>query len=446
MSHGVLQILIQQSILFSAAVLIAALLRIACLRGLGASAAYMSWLAVPLMLLASALPQPSAGGGPAPVLPQALLAVRAAVQVPVLPDTSARAALAPALLFAWALGAAVIALTLGLRQWRFARRLRRAEDQTHWSLPAGSSPGVIGLWSMRLGLPVDFEQRFSAEEQALILAHEAVHARRHDNAWNLLGSVLCAMHWFNPLAWWALARMRADQELSCDAAVLASADAPEPSLYARTLLKSHTDQPLPELVSMWRPSHPLIERVSLLAKHRPQAARRRLGCALVLGCSLMAAGIVYASQLRPEAPGASEAPLPLRHSKTIAPGYNALTYEVSTQFNGGLPWPQVETLLMRKGSSDAKIAYLTEGPKGGAPEWCVELSIIQNADNSMRVTGRLRDPACKTVLAGPMPVVQDGKTVTRMAGMTPAGLPFVVELLSRRDLDEAAAEDAEARR
>ena len=56
--------------------------------------------------------------------------------------------------------------------------------------------------------------------QALILAHEQIHARRRDGLWRLLAQGFVAVFWFNPLAWIAMACFRQDQELACDAAVL----------------------------------------------------------------------------------------------------------------------------------------------------------------------------------------------------------------------------------
>jgi hypothetical protein len=171
------------------------------------------------------------------------------------------------------------------RQWSLARLGER--------LPAGSSPALVGLLSPRIALPIDFEQRFTSEERELILAHEAVHQTRLDNLWNLLSTLLVALHWWNPLAWWAARRLQADQELACDAAVL-TARPDCGSTYVRALLAAHNLQPRPApIASRWASAHPLVERIAML-KHPLQATRRRT---VLMGCTIVACfGLAWVSQ------------------------------------------------------------------------------------------------------------------------------------------------------
>src|ERR1019366_6146319 len=103
----------------------------------------------------------------------------------------------------------------------------------------------------RIVLPRDFDSAFDAEERRLMLLHEGVHLRRADNAWNLLATALLVLHWFNPVAWWAWRCLRADQETSCDAAVL-RAEAPGAlSVYAGALLKVQGVALAPPLATSW---------------------------------------------------------------------------------------------------------------------------------------------------------------------------------------------------
>jgi hypothetical protein len=176
------------------------------------------------------------------------------------------------------------------RQWRLARFGGR--------LPVGSSPALVGLMRPYIALPIDFERRFTPEERELILAHEAVHLARRDNLWNLLASVLLALHWWNPLAWWAARRMQADQELACDAAVLRHRPASTPT-YTRALLAAHALRaPTAPMASRWVSAHPLIERIAML--NRPKALTRR-HLLLLTGCLLCTAGLAWAAQAGPAA-------------------------------------------------------------------------------------------------------------------------------------------------
>src|SRR6185312_5688002 len=108
----------------------------------------------------------------------------------------------------------------------------------------------------RIVLPADFEQRYSDVEQTLILAHEAMHARRLDGWWCLLGRVVAAGFWLHPLARWALSALRHDQELACDAAVLRDHGAQRRS-YAQAMLTAQSAAIALAVGCPWSPRHPV---------------------------------------------------------------------------------------------------------------------------------------------------------------------------------------------
>lgn len=279
MTERWLALLLQQAALLSAGILGLAVLR-PLLQRLGAGALYAAWLVLPLLLLTPALPRP--GTEPLQVV---LQATGTTALAPLVAMTTPTASSATAALVLWLGGAAGVLLWQAWRQWAVSRLGPR--------LPAGSSPALVGLLRPRVLLPVDFEQRFAPAERALILAHEDVHRRRHDNAWNLLACLLGALHWWNPLVGWAARRLRADQELACDAAVLA-AQPQGRTTYARALLAAHDLHALgAPLASRWGTHHPLVERMAML--NRPRTLSRRTGLALALA-GLAATGLAYAAQ------------------------------------------------------------------------------------------------------------------------------------------------------
>jgi len=68
-----------------------------------------------------------------------------------------------------------------------------------------------------------------------VLLHELAHVRRRDCLTQWLPQVICALHWFNPLAWLARSQMLSESERACDDAVLrAGASGPD---FARDLLE-----------------------------------------------------------------------------------------------------------------------------------------------------------------------------------------------------------------
>ena len=282
MNEALLAALLRQAVLLSFAVGLLSIAR-PLLKRLGAGAAYAAWLLVPALMLTPVLPRPAQE--PLPVVLQATGTPTPAA----LPALSAPTASVAALWLApWLGGALLVIAVQARRQWRLARLGTR--------LPAGTSPALVGLLRPRIALPADFEQRFAPAERELILAHEQVHRDRLDNFWNLLACTLTALHWWNPLAWWAARRMRADQELACDAAVLASRPGAVAD-YTRALLAAHNLTPNgAPLASRWGTTHPLVERIAML-KH-PRTLTRRRVASLGLGL-LSAAGLAWAAQTAP---------------------------------------------------------------------------------------------------------------------------------------------------
>jgi TonB family protein len=68
-----------------------------------------------------------------------------------------------------------------------------------------------------------------------VLLHELAHVRRRDCLTQWLPQAICALHWFNPLAWLARSQMLCESERACDDAVLhAGATGPD---FARDLFE-----------------------------------------------------------------------------------------------------------------------------------------------------------------------------------------------------------------
>ena len=275
MADAVLRGLLLQTLTLSLAVVFVRVLQATLIRRLGAAAAYLCWLLVPVAMVAVALPHPVVDA----------LAVRIDVAAvtpawaskPAIERVAGKSVVVPEIVGAWAVGVALFAGLLVLRQRRFESLVEAPSPDAAPMLPAGAGPAVLGVWRRRIVLPQDFAGAFDAEERRLMLLHEGVHLRRADNAWNLLGSTLLVLHWFNPIAWWAWRRLRADQEMSCDAAVLRGEPPRSLAVYTGALLKVQGVAFAPPLATSWLSTHPLVERVRMLQLHRISSARHRAG-------------------------------------------------------------------------------------------------------------------------------------------------------------------------
>ncbi|GIO70322.1 M56 family metallopeptidase [Paenibacillus cookii] len=110
------------------------------------------------------------------------------------------------------------------------------------------SPCLYGLWKPRVYLPEDICTIADPNQLTHILMHELVHYKRKDLWFNSLWALSVGMHWYNPLVWLSVRKMKADQEVACDSKVLETLGEREDLPYGRTLLmlsRSFSQQPPP---------------------------------------------------------------------------------------------------------------------------------------------------------------------------------------------------------
>lgn len=289
---------LRASLAGSAAIVAMLLLRRPLRRAFGTQVAYAAWVCVPLVAAAT-LP-------PAPVRPLAALEGIVRIGPPQAAPAMAAAAFdpRPLLLGLWLAGTLLAAAWFALQQRRYLRSLgalvARDERRVVQSDCVFAGPALVGAWRPRIVLPADFERHYDERERALILAHERVHLARGDAWANALVVLLRSLNWFNPLLHYAAARFRFDQELACDAAVIALfPEARRP--YADAMLKVQlAGQPRQELRlpvgCRWPSDRTLKERILMLKHPRPARATRYAGLSLVAAVSLAFAWTAWASQ------------------------------------------------------------------------------------------------------------------------------------------------------
>lgn len=299
MASDALSELIQATLALTVALVLVAALRHPLRRWLGAQAVYASWAMVPLATLAVLLPARSGGT----VLPAVAGFTQA---LPGLAAADASLPVAALVLGVWLLGAMALGTLMLVRQRRFQRSVCRqpaqAHDQSAWATPA-----VAGLLRPRIVLPADFAARYTPDEQRLVIAHEQLHIERGDIPAQALATLLRCVFWFHPLVHAAAARFRFDQELACDAAVVARfPDARR--RYGDAMLKTQLAGFGLPVGCHWQSSHPLKERVAMLKQTLPSPRRRRVAAALIASMLALASVVAWAAQ--PAQPAEPEAATP----------------------------------------------------------------------------------------------------------------------------------------
>lgn len=103
-------------------------------------------------------------------------------------------------------------------------------------------PMTIGIACPAIVIPGNWNT-WPRDRLRFVMLHELAHIKRLDVLFQSIARVACAVYWFNPLAWYALHRMRFDCELACDDQVISSGE--PSSAYAGELI---------EIARIYRPS------------------------------------------------------------------------------------------------------------------------------------------------------------------------------------------------
>jgi beta-lactamase regulating signal transducer with metallopeptidase domain len=143
-----------------------------------------------------------------------------------------------------------------------------------------------------------------------VLLHELAHVARYDCLTQTIAGAVCAIYWFNPLAWIAASRLVAERERACDDAVLAGgADGPE---YAEQLLDvARTPRPHGVLtwatVAMARRSQLEGRLLAILDPDLPRRVpTRAVAAAFVVFLCVVVPSLAYRPSARASAPTGAE--------------------------------------------------------------------------------------------------------------------------------------------
>jgi len=390
---------------------------------LGAAAVYALWLLVPLGVALccwpahrQAVPMKMAALATVPGLPAALA-----------PASSAAAPqLAMLSIWVWLLGGATSAILLCARQHAFTRALhplQRVGEDTWIATRSDAGPMLVGLLRPRIVLPADYATRYTAQEQAAILAHERMHRRRGDLWWNALCAALRCAFWFHPLVAGTQRACLADQELACDSAVLGQGGH-APQIYAHALLKTQSAAGAPLGCAMQAAS-PLRERILNLGR-RGSPRRVRVLVALLLAAAAAAGGqLTWAASAEvviQATPGIDQDTPPIQKGSTMkhrfktalplglaalvagsgAHGQTAAhTTAYGVKMDIGIHGEQAAPRLLVK----EKEPFAVAGEHAGK-SWRVEFTLDRTPDHMVRLSGK---------------IVEDGKTIAMPVLVGPLG-------------------------
>ncbi len=206
-------------------------------------------------------------------------------------------------LFVWASGAALLGLWFLFCNLRYGRQLRAGvlraiapkEGRPAVRLTQTAlSPCLFGLFPPAIYVTMDCAQ----DEQLLhhCAEHEYTHYLHRDHIWAVLRGVCLALHWFNPLVWWAAALSRTDAELFCDEDTVHRLGEDARVDYGRSLIRMTCREridPLSAATTMSGRGGQLKTRIISITKHPktaiPVLIFVLLLCAAAVGCTMTGA-------------------------------------------------------------------------------------------------------------------------------------------------------------
>ena len=179
------------------------------------------------------------------------------------------------------------------------RRNRTVHSYENCPLPVYTSDAVDTPCLFGLFRPAVYLTSEAASDEATTrhaVEHELTHYIHKDHIWAILRGVCLAVHWYNPLVWWAAILSRNDAELACDEATIRRLGESERAAYGRTLIGLTCEKRtalLNTATTMTGSGKSIKERIALIAKKPKMAVYTLVAviliAAIAVGCTFTGA-------------------------------------------------------------------------------------------------------------------------------------------------------------
>lgn len=251
-------------------------------------------------------------------------------------------------------------------------------------VPSLHSPALYGIVRPVLLIPAGLMDHFDPRQRRFVLLHELVHLKSHDVLIGTIAWVLNAIHWFNPVLWYAATRFRADREVACDARVLQITDRTSAAEYGQTiltLLETAINHPLrhPGAAAMLGSRSSVHRRILQITNpHRPGHAWSFLALLLVLG-------IASVTLTRAQSPSSSATREPL-----IINVFDIRDLIVDRNY--GDPGPEIDSWPITSGpSTNATVQASSGGPTTSSTRQRLVDAVIKQIQAAVDPTGWSND-------------------------------------------------------
>lgn len=220
-------------------------------------------------------------------------------------------------------GAAAVALVFAASWVRFSRQVRRGRE--YLSVPGAPvrvfiSGGVDTPCLFGFIRPAVYIPSAVAADATLLrhaLEHEFSHYRQRDHIWCVVRCACLALHWYDPLVWYAAHLSKRDCELACDEATVSRLGEAERANYGRSLIDLTTSSARGASVatSMCAGPSELKDRIKMLTR------RKHSVIALVLAALLTVTATACSFV------GGDASPAPNSFTGTLTPSENDSAFD-----------------------------------------------------------------------------------------------------------------------
>ncbi|EJE7233968.1 M56 family metallopeptidase [Clostridium sporogenes] len=156
------------------------------------------------------------------------------------------------------------------------------------------TPCIFGVLKPKIYIP---KYKYSTNDYKYlshIFLHELVHYKRKDLIYNFLGTIAILIHWFNPIIWFVVKRMKLQREYACDTYVLEILDKEESIEYGMTLINFSKfisgSRKVPQLAVFFETKNQIKRRIKMIKNFKKGSYR--MSAAAVI-CCVLAGGIVF---------------------------------------------------------------------------------------------------------------------------------------------------------
>ncbi|KEJ00098.1 beta-lactamase regulatory protein [Clostridium botulinum A2B7 92] len=220
----------------------------------------------------------------------------------------------------WLVGVFSIALFFSIILWKFKVRISNLEQirdpeivslleeckkklSINRSIPIYAcddfkAPCIFGVLKPKIYIP---KYKYSTNDYKYlshIFLHELIHYKRKDLIYNFLGTITILIHWFNPIIWFIVKRMKLQREYACDTYVLEILGKEESIEYGMTLINFSklisSSQKAPQLVIFFETKNQIKRRIKMIKNFKKGSYR--MSAAAVI-CCVLAGGIVFTSNV-----------------------------------------------------------------------------------------------------------------------------------------------------